>query len=62
MVQQEASVRWALILTLAALGLVRPLLSILGAYGSIEMPWGARSSDDPYLSDLGGRRGGWARP
>ena len=40
MVQQEASVRWALILTLAAFGLVRPLLSILGAYGSIERPWG----------------------
>ena len=40
MVQQEASVRWGLILTLAALGLVRPLLSILGAYGSIEKLWG----------------------
>jgi hypothetical protein len=31
MVRQETSVRWALIIILAALGLLRPLLSIAGA-------------------------------
>ena len=40
MVLQKADLRWALILVLAVVGLVRPLLSILGAYGSIERPWG----------------------
>jgi hypothetical protein len=40
MVRQERSLRWGVIFALAILGLVRPLLSILGAYGSIEGPWG----------------------
>ena len=40
MVRKETSLRWGLIFALAILGLVRPLLSILGAYGSLEGPWG----------------------
>jgi hypothetical protein len=40
MARQEAAPGWALIFALAVLGLVRPLLSILGAYGSLERPWG----------------------
>jgi hypothetical protein len=40
MVRKETSLRWGLIFALAILGLVRPLLSILGAYESLEGPWG----------------------
>ena len=40
MVRQETSLRWGLIFALAVLGLIRPLLSILGVYGSFEGPWG----------------------
>jgi hypothetical protein len=39
-IRQETSLRWDLTFPLAVLGLVRPLLSILGAYGSFEGPWG----------------------
>jgi hypothetical protein len=40
MIHQEAALRWGLIFVLAALGLVRPLLSILGAYENLEGLWG----------------------
>ena len=40
MVRRKTSLRWGLIFPLAILGLVRPLLSILGVYGNFEGPWG----------------------
>jgi hypothetical protein len=40
MVRRKTSLRWGLIFPLAILGLVRPLLSILGVYGTFEGPWG----------------------
>ena len=40
MIHQEAALRWGLIFVLAALGLVRPLLSILGAYENLDGLWG----------------------
>jgi hypothetical protein len=54
MARQEAAPGWALIFALAVLGLVRPLLSILGAYGSLEKPWG------PILVTIFSRRSGCA--
>jgi hypothetical protein len=39
-IRQVMNLRWDLIFPLAVLGLVRPLLSILGVYGSFERPWG----------------------
>jgi hypothetical protein len=40
MIRQETTLRWGMIFALAILGLVRPLLSILGVYGRFEGPWG----------------------
>jgi hypothetical protein len=40
MIHQEAALTWGLIFVLGALGLVRPLLSILGAYENLEGLWG----------------------
>jgi hypothetical protein len=40
MVRQQRGFEWGLIFALAVSGLVRPLLSILGVYGSSEGSWG----------------------